>query len=72
MTEENGAPQEAIEIRLSSAQAIDDGLEVAPRDRHLGAEPELEEADQVFIRIGSRPRAWNLSALYAKQHKELP
>jgi hypothetical protein len=61
------------EFVLTAKDAVDSGLEIPAAKRHFGAEPDLAvNGEEVTIRVGSRPRGWNLAKLYKKQNRELP
>jgi len=68
------AVQEVIpmrEIELNRQSALDPDLLVPPSKRTLGTDPDIE-AGPLRLRIGERPVARNLRALYELRGRQLP
>jgi hypothetical protein len=63
--------QDTLKIKLTSDEAINPELLVAPSKRDFGTEPEIVKRN-IEIRIGARPRALDLRRVYGQNGKEFP
>ena len=64
-------PHDPITITLGRSNVLNPELLVEPAWDTLGAEPDLE-LDNVEIRIGSRPQAFDLARLYTANRRDVP
>jgi hypothetical protein len=63
---------DALDIVLGSANATDPELAVRPVDRHAGGDDADIAGGKVFLRIGRRPTAHSLRALYELSGRTYP